>query len=300
MRAAWSLLVLLLLPGCVDEEAGADLPEETAAPTASPTKAPAEYLDRGDHSTPERVDGNIIAEEMDGRWRARQTVEWVNGYGDATAGRIDVSTTGGSVAVGGFDAGVYVVRSTAWAEAGTEEEARVRLASITFTFNDTLGNGVVALQHGWTAPDRSDRGVSTIVAVPQGLPHNVQAASDGIVLVQGLRGLAVGVAAGTFVLDGAFDRVEATVGGPAKLNLSRAGSGPGWYTVVASGAVQAVLGPGTYDLTAEGRSVRVDLAGTEPVGEQTDGHAHVRSPGYSAAPAPTSVSLRGDTVRVQG
>lgn len=312
--AVLALLLTALLAGCVVEDPG---PSQAAVDGGSPPTGP----DAGSSSThrdPARNDGPVRIETTNGQVYAIQTVTITNDFGGADGAVVELTTRAGGIAVDSATGGGYRIVVTLKGYGDTEEIARSRLARLSVSHSDALGENL-ALDTEVHFPDESvgmTGGIAAYFPTAPAYRLDLDTSSGGIA-VSDLSGPEIDAqtSSGGIAIDGAYDSIKARASSGGIALEARAGdvdalTGSGgvaaeleplrtgtWRLEAGSGGVAVSLERGNagYDVTADAGSggVQVSVRGSDDVGSQSARHRHVRTSGFEDAG--TQVTVLAET-----
>lgn len=258
----------------------------------------------------------------DGSYTARQVITISNNDGGATSANVALTTAVGDIEASGSSDG-YVVTVTLEAKRDNEADARAALASMHVEHSDKLGDGVLSLAAEVVFGNNPNNQSGTIVAqLPTALAYALKPSSNsGDLSINDLHGSSLeadtdnGGVTATGVWSGASltsDNGDLSFSGDSGDLFADTSNGT--VTVVlackqdadvslmtANGTIDAqvdstVAGVG-FDLLADTDlgTASVDVAGTDPVGAQSETHAHYRSTSYSSAPIQVNLDAQSST-----
>lgn len=312
--AVFALLLTALLAGCVVEDPG---PSQAAVDGGSPPTGP-QAGSPSTHRDPERSESGVRIEQQGGQVVAIQTVTITNDFGGADGAVVEFTTRAGGIAVQGGSGGGYKVVVTLKGFGDSEEEARGRLARLSVSHSDELGENL-ALATTVHFPDSSNGmsgGIAAYFPTAPAYRLDLDTSSGGIA-VDDLGGPAIDAqtSSGGIAIEGAYDSIKARAssggiaidasagdvdavtgsgGIAAELEPLRTGT---WRLEAGSGGVAVTLERGNagFDVTADAGSggVQVSVRGSEDVGSQSARHRHVRTSGFDAAG--TQVTVEAET-----
>jgi hypothetical protein len=247
-----------------------------------------------------------------GGFTATQVVTLSNDDGGASAAVVSLVNHVGGVTSSAGTSG-YQIQITLRADAPTEQQARDALASMSVEHRDGLGAGILYLdnevQFAAYSQSNVNRTATVTATLPQDLDYRLgQYTGVGAVTSTGLAGESADFATGTgdATLSGTWDQADArastgdvTFSGDIASLRGAASTGSVRATLSGMRDTQADLDSsvGDIDVTVspvagagfdlEGwtqvGSIVILVAGTEPVGTQSDEHGHYRSPDYASS-----------------
>lgn len=254
-----------------------------------------------------------------GGFTATQVVTLSNDDGGATAAVVSLASPVGGITSSGGTSG-YQIQVTLRADGPTEQQARDALASMSVEHRDGLGAGTLYLDNKVAfAPysrNNANRTATVAATLPSDLDYRLgEYASVGTVTSTGLAGELAELATGTgdATLSGTWDEVHAeastgdvTVSGDIASLQAATSTGSVAATLPGARDTRAELysSVGSIDVTVSGisgagfdlegwtqvGSVVILVAGTSPVGTQSDEHGHYRSPDYASSNPQVSVA----------
>ncbi len=282
----------------------------------------------GSHGQAQRSDGDVQISQEGSDVVARQLVSIANDFGGAGNGNVTLTTTNGDVldcvrGNGGYRTNVHLE-----GRGSTEQEARAALASMSVAHSDMLTAGTLRLSTvvqfnnagstsgGISLPPIIGTGSSggsgnlrRSASIVAGLPSAPSYAfndstTNGDVIAAGFSGsdAKLSTTEGDIGLDGDWGQSTLSTSDgdiAAQLHTSQSGSHNVSTTNGDIDVALAISGTPGFDLSASttNGAANIDVAGTDPVGEQTATSAHRQSPGYSGSAVKISVgadSTNGD------
>lgn len=294
---------------------------DSGHPGAPDGKAREATIDEGDVLVVQgaNVIGGISV--PDGNYTATQVVTISNDDGDASAGRVSLTTLAGDISAAPSTGG-YKITVTLRATADSEQAARDGLAAMQVVHSDVLGGGVLALgtEVQFANNNANNQSAVIVAELPAALDYTLrEETTAGALGVTGLDGaeLSLDNTSGNFDADGVWNvfAADSTSG-----NVSFDGDSGDLTVDTTSGDVTLVLASelggsvtvdstsGTADIQVDSSVVligfdleastssgtlSIDVFGTEVVGEQSENYAHYRSPSYSTADPQLQVHASG-------
>jgi hypothetical protein len=247
-----------------------------------------------------------------GGFTATRVVTLSNDDGGATAAVASLANPVGGITSSAGTSG-YQIQVTLRADGSTEQQARDALASMSVVHRDGLGAGTLYLDNEVKFAPYSQNNANRTATVAATLPPDLdyrlgEYAGVGAVTSTGLSGELAELITGTgdATLSGTWDEVDAEAGTG---DVTVSGDIASLQAATSTGSVSATLpgmretdaelytSVGSIDVTVstaagagfdlEGwtqvGSVLILVAGTEPVGTQSDEHGHYRSPDYASS-----------------
>lgn len=254
------------------------------------------------HGMPQRDEGMVQTQPDGSGFSASRTVSIANDFGGAGAAQVALTTGNGNVQSCVVDGGGYRIVVMLEGHGPTAEAARAALDAIKVKHADMLDNGTLALNTQVEFGGQNDTSVQSRATIVAGLPraasytfdHN---SNNGNVAAQGFSGdsAKLNTGNGNVMLDGGWGQVMLTGSNgnvAAMLDTARSLSATG---TTGNGMVDVQLrrtGTPGYDLSASvgNGTARIDVAGTDPVGEQSMTSAHRRSADYDSNPIKVNVA----------